>query len=203
MASNRIRPQVGMSGGKPRPRNDSVDSAMIAAATSIVPATITGPSELGRMWRTTWRGTDGAERARRLDELLLAQREELRPHQPRHRHPAKAADHQHDQDEDADLGAERLPSARRGTGRSGSAAAAAAAATGTGRSATSAPRRRCRARCRRWRRSSRRRGSPSASPPGRRRARCGRRRACARRCPGRGRRCRTGASSDGVLQAGA
>jgi hypothetical protein len=45
----------------------------------------------------------GAERPRRFDELLLAQREELRPHQPRHRHPAEAADHQHDQDEDADL----------------------------------------------------------------------------------------------------
>ena len=44
-----------MSGGKPRPRNESVDSAMIAAATSMVPATITGPSEFGRMWRTTWR----------------------------------------------------------------------------------------------------------------------------------------------------
>ena len=29
-----------MSGGEPRPRNDSVDSAMIAAATSMVPATI-------------------------------------------------------------------------------------------------------------------------------------------------------------------
>ena len=28
---------------------------MMAAATSIVPATITGPSALGRMWRTTWR----------------------------------------------------------------------------------------------------------------------------------------------------
>ena len=105
-----MRPQVGISGGKPRPRNDSVDSAMIAAATSIVPATITGPSAFGRMWRTTWRGT-GAQRARGLDELLLAQREELRAHQPRHRHPAKAADHEHDQDEDADLGAEHRPSA--------------------------------------------------------------------------------------------
>src|SRR5881296_4564461 len=32
LASKRSRPQVGMSGGKPRPRNESVDSAMIAAA---------------------------------------------------------------------------------------------------------------------------------------------------------------------------
>src|SRR5262249_35789070 len=46
LASKRMRPQVGMSGGKPRPRKESVDSAMIAAATSIVPATITGPSAL-------------------------------------------------------------------------------------------------------------------------------------------------------------
>src|SRR6266436_4400919 len=53
-----MRPQVGMSGGKPNPRNDSVDSAMIAAATSMVPATITGPRALGRMWRTTWRAVD-------------------------------------------------------------------------------------------------------------------------------------------------
>ena len=55
LASKRMRPQVGMSGGKPRPRKDSDDSAMIAAATSMVPATMTGPRALGRMWRMTWR----------------------------------------------------------------------------------------------------------------------------------------------------
>ena len=44
-----------MSGGKPRPRKDRVLSAMMAAATSMVAATITGPRLLGRMWRTTWR----------------------------------------------------------------------------------------------------------------------------------------------------
>jgi hypothetical protein len=49
----------------------------------------------------------GAEGARRLDEFLFAQREELGPDQARDRHPAEAADHEHDQDEDADLGAER------------------------------------------------------------------------------------------------
>ena len=49
----------------------------------------------------------GAERARGLDELLLAQRQELGAHQPRHRHPAQAADHHDDQDEDAALGPER------------------------------------------------------------------------------------------------
>src|SRR5213078_4678202 len=56
LASKRSRPQVGMSGGKPRPRNDSVDSAMIAAATSMVPATITGPSAFGRICLNTRRG---------------------------------------------------------------------------------------------------------------------------------------------------
>src|SRR5438128_7993114 len=55
LASNNSRPQVGTSGGKPRPRKDKVDSAMMAAATSMVPAMITGPSALGRMWRTTCR----------------------------------------------------------------------------------------------------------------------------------------------------
>ena len=44
-----------MSGGKPRPRKLSVLSAMMAAATSMVAATITGPRLLGRMCRTTWR----------------------------------------------------------------------------------------------------------------------------------------------------
>src|SRR5262245_4502804 len=48
----------------------------------------------------------GTEAARRLHELLLAQREELRAHEPRHRHPAQPADDGHDQDEDTDLGAE-------------------------------------------------------------------------------------------------
>ena len=45
----------------------------------------------------------GAERACRLDELLLAQREELRAHQPCHDHPAKGADRRDDEDEDAEL----------------------------------------------------------------------------------------------------
>src|SRR5207244_10621695 len=53
LASKSSRPQVGMSGGKPRPRNESVDSAMIAAATSSEPATMTGAIALGRMCRTT------------------------------------------------------------------------------------------------------------------------------------------------------
>jgi outer membrane autotransporter protein len=76
LASNRMRPQVGMSGGKPRPRNDSVDSVMMAAATSMVPQR-SPASAFGRMWRTTTRNR-GPESACRFDKLLLAQCEELR-----------------------------------------------------------------------------------------------------------------------------
>src|ERR1700712_963281 len=103
-----------MSGGKPRPRNDSVDSAMMAPATLMVPATITGPSAFGRMWRHTTRVVVApSARAPPPHDLLLAKRKELRAHQPRHLHPAEAADHQHDQHEHAALGPEdglqRLP----------------------------------------------------------------------------------------------
>ena len=45
----------------------------------------------------------GAERARGLDKLLLAQAEELGSHQACHGHPAKATDDRHNQDEDARL----------------------------------------------------------------------------------------------------
>src|SRR5207249_12208719 len=49
------------------------------------------------------------ETARRLDELLLAERQELGAHQARDRHPAQAPDDRDDQDEYASLRAERLP----------------------------------------------------------------------------------------------
>src|SRR5437899_3152031 len=77
LASNRSRPQVGMSGGKPRPRNESVDSAMIAAATSMVPATMTGPIEFGRMWRTTWRSGGAPDRERDAAAVEYAREEVL------------------------------------------------------------------------------------------------------------------------------
>ena len=103
MASYRMRPQVGMSGGKPRPRNDRVDSAMMAAATSMVAGDDHRAQRVGQDVAHHLARLAGAERARRLDELLLAQREELRAHEPRHRHPAQAADDDDDQDEDAAL----------------------------------------------------------------------------------------------------
>ena len=48
-ASYSKRPQVGVSGGKPRPRNDSVDSASIDEPTESVPATIIGLRVFGRI----------------------------------------------------------------------------------------------------------------------------------------------------------
>ena len=175
---------------------------MIAAATSMVPATITGPSALGRMWRTTCRGTLApSARAASTNSFSRSEKNCARTSRATgiQRRPPITT---HDEDEDADLGAERGLQGCRGTGRSAAAAAAAAAATrkrsvshisavstAAARDAGDGADR------------ARRRRSPSASPRGRPRARCGRRRACARRCPARGRRCRTGAPSDGVCQA--
>src|SRR5216683_717752 len=48
------------------------------------------------------------EGARCLDKLLLAQREELRAHQPRHLHPAEAADHDDNQEENAEFRPDQL-----------------------------------------------------------------------------------------------
>jgi hypothetical protein len=62
--------------------------------------------ELGIRWRATMRSGEAPSARAALDELLLAQGEELRPHQARHRHPAEAADDDDDQDEDADLRAD-------------------------------------------------------------------------------------------------
>ena len=45
------RPQVGKSGGKPRPRKDSADSVIIAFAMPKVADTIIGDITLGRIWR--------------------------------------------------------------------------------------------------------------------------------------------------------
>jgi hypothetical protein len=62
----------------------AVAFAGMGAATSMVPATITGPSALGRMWRTTWRSAGAPRLLGGLDEFLLAQRQELGAHQARH-----------------------------------------------------------------------------------------------------------------------
>src|SRR5215213_9841906 len=49
LESKSIRPHVGISEGKPRPRNESADSVMIAAPTLRVAATMIGLSTLGRI----------------------------------------------------------------------------------------------------------------------------------------------------------
>ncbi len=54
-------PSDGEVGGTPTPRNDSVASVRMAAATWIVASTSTGPSTLG----STWREHDAQRRARR------------------------------------------------------------------------------------------------------------------------------------------
>src|ERR1700730_18481063 len=106
LASKRMRPQVGMSGGKPRPRNDRVDSARMAAATSSEPATMTGPRALGRIWRESRPGGGGPRARGRFHDLLLAQGENLRAHEALHGHPAQSSDDDHDHDEHARLGSE-------------------------------------------------------------------------------------------------
>src|SRR5205085_10820501 len=44
-------PQLGVGGGMPNPRNDSVVSTRIASATTRVAFTMIGPRQLGTMWR--------------------------------------------------------------------------------------------------------------------------------------------------------
>ena len=53
--SKSSRPQVGKSGGKPRPRKERADSTMIALAMPKVAETMIGLSTLGRMWRVMMR----------------------------------------------------------------------------------------------------------------------------------------------------
>ena len=88
-------------------RGTTACSAMIAAATSMVAATITGPSALGRMCAPPGAARSPSARAASTNSFSR-RREELRAHQPRRRHPAEAADHDDDQDEDADLGPDVL-----------------------------------------------------------------------------------------------
>ncbi len=76
---------------------------MIAAATSIVPATITGPSEFGRMWRTTWRHVEApSARAASTNSFSRNDRNCARTSRATGIQ-RKPADHRDDQDEDAEL----------------------------------------------------------------------------------------------------
>ena len=72
----------------------------------MVPATITGPSALGRMWRTTWRDLEAPSARAASTNSFSREGQELGAYQARGRHPAQAADHHHDQGEHAALGPE-------------------------------------------------------------------------------------------------
>jgi hypothetical protein len=103
--SNSSRPQVGKSGGKPRPRKDSTDSVMIASAMPSVAATITGETTLGRMWRRiTRRGVCRSTGGQHIFALL--QRQHLAAHDAGGVHPAGHADGEDDQHEGPHLGAQ-------------------------------------------------------------------------------------------------
>ena len=71
----------------PKPRNDSAASVRIASATNSVIVTTIGPTQFGRMWRKMIRRSLAPAALRRLDELLLAQRQEDAPHDPRKARP--------------------------------------------------------------------------------------------------------------------
>ena len=92
-----------MSGGKPRPRNDSVEFGDDGGRDVDRGGDDHRAQRVGQDVAHDEAALAGAERARRLDELLLAQGQELGAHQPRHRHPAQAADDDDDEDEDAAL----------------------------------------------------------------------------------------------------
>ena len=68
-----------------------------------MPATITGPSAFGRMWRTTWRIFEAPAARAASTNSFSRKRQELGPHEPGDRHPAQAADHDDDHHEDAAL----------------------------------------------------------------------------------------------------
>src|SRR5213078_442993 len=80
-------PHDGMASGTPRPRKLRPASVRIAPATPKVATTISEALTLGRMWRTTMRGSDvGA----------LAHGERLGAHHARVCRPAAQPDHQDD-----------------------------------------------------------------------------------------------------------
>ena len=164
-------PRSGCRAGSPGPGRTASTSAMIAAATSMVPATITGPSALGRMWRTTWRTLEApSARAASTNSFSRSDRNCARTSRAtgiQRRPPITSDDH----DEDAALGPDsvlqllaeqvddqqqqrQLRQRQEQVGR-----------------ATSGRHRRCRATCRRWRRPARRRSTATtigAEPDGER-----------------------------------
>ncbi len=84
------------------------NSAMMAAATSIVAATMTGPSEFGRMCRITSRRLlMPSARAASTNSFSRSERNCARTSRATW-HPAKAADYRDDENENAELGPHQL-----------------------------------------------------------------------------------------------
>ena len=69
-------------GWTPSPRKDSVDSKMMLRATVSVALTMMGPDGVGQHVLDDDAPVGRAERPGRLDEVALAQREEVGPHEP-------------------------------------------------------------------------------------------------------------------------
>ena len=79
-AGEQVAPADVPGGCTPKPKNDSVDSVMMAAATVKVAATMIGPTQFGMRWREIDPPVGRAEGAAGFDELLLLQRQHLAPH---------------------------------------------------------------------------------------------------------------------------
>jgi hypothetical protein len=108
LASKRMRPHVGISGGNPRPRKDRVDSGEDGRGHVEGAGDDDGAEGVGQDVSDDLAERSGAQTPRRLHELLLAQGEELRAHEPGHGHPAQPPDEDDDHDEDARFGAQRF-----------------------------------------------------------------------------------------------
>src|SRR5438270_2925458 len=74
-----MRPHEVVGGCTPNPRNESVDSVMMAAAMASVAFTSMGPMVFGRRWRTMMRALDAPEaRAASMYSFSLIERIWLR-----------------------------------------------------------------------------------------------------------------------------
>ena len=97
-------PQLADGGWIPSPMNDSADSIRIAVPTPNVMFTRTLGNRCGNAWRVRSAQGPRAQRARGLDERLLANGQQLGAHQARESHPRRGADRDH---EARDAGAEQ------------------------------------------------------------------------------------------------
>ena len=94
--SETILPRLGTGSLMPIPRKLNPASAKIAAGIASVIAMISGGTAFGSRWRHGHPVLGRADAARGGDVFLLAQLQDLRPHQPAERHPTRDADHERD-----------------------------------------------------------------------------------------------------------